>query len=48
MRLPKGCSHEQVEVLSVIAAKCPVRRTLDGGAMFDERVELVEPTTRVS
>ena len=48
MRLPKGCSHEHIEVLRVIAAKCPVHRALDGGAMFDERVELVEPATRVS
>lgn len=47
-RLPRACSEEQVEKLRVIAAKCPVHRTLDGGAMFDERVELVEPTTKVS
>jgi putative redox protein len=25
----------------VIAAKCPVHRTLDGEVMFDERVERV-------
>jgi putative redox protein len=32
-------SDEQVERLSVIAAKCPVHRMLDGEVMFDERVE---------
>jgi putative redox protein len=47
-RLPKSCTAEQVERLCVIAAKCPVHRTLDGGAMFDERVELVEPAAKVS
>jgi putative redox protein len=28
-----------VERLQVIAAKCPVHRTLDGEVMFQERVE---------
>jgi putative redox protein len=41
LRLPSECSAEQVERLRVIAAKCPVRRTLDGEVFFDERVELV-------
>jgi putative redox protein len=41
LRLPKSLSAEQVERLSVIAAKCPIHRTLDGEVMFDERVELV-------
>ena len=45
-RLPRSCSEEQVERLCVIAAKCPVHRTLDGGAMFDERIELVETAAR--
>jgi putative redox protein len=27
----------------VIAAKCPVHRTLDGEVMFDERVEIASP-----
>ena len=43
LRLPSECSEEQVERLRVIAAKCPVHRTLDGEALFDERIELVEP-----
>jgi putative redox protein len=43
LRLPNGCSQEQVERLRVIAAKCPVHRTLDGEVMFEDRIELVEP-----
>jgi len=42
LRLPSDLSEEQVERLRVIAAKCPVHRTLDGEVMFDERVERVE------
>jgi putative redox protein len=41
LRLPDSLSQEQVEKLRVIAAKCPVHRTLDGEVMFDERVERV-------
>lgn len=41
LRLPDGLSEEQVERLKVIAAKCPVHRTLDGEVMFQERVERV-------
>jgi putative redox protein len=40
LRLPAHLSEEQVEKLSVIAAKCPVHRTLEGEVFFDERVEL--------
>ena len=39
LKLPDDLTDEQVERLRVIAAKCPVHRTLDGEAMFDERVE---------
>lgn len=42
LRLPSDLSEEQVERLRVIAAKCPVHRTLDGEVMFDERVQRVE------
>ena len=42
MRVPRGCSEEQVEALRVIAAKCPIHRTLDGEVSFDEQVELVD------
>ena len=41
LRLPDDLPEEQVERLQVIAAKCPVHRTLDGEVMFDERVERV-------
>jgi putative redox protein len=41
MRFPDRLSDEQVERLRVIAAKCPVHRTLDGEVMFDEHVERV-------
>lgn len=39
LRLPADASDEQLERLKVIAAKCPVHRTLDGEVMFHERVE---------
>ena len=41
MRMPADLPDEQVERLAVIAAKCPVHRTLEGEVAFDERVELV-------
>ena len=44
LRLPAGLSEEQVTKLRVIAAKCPVHRTLDGEVMFSERVERVNLT----
>jgi putative redox protein len=40
MRMPAHLGEEQVERLRVIAAKCPVHRTLEGEVAFDERVEL--------
>jgi putative redox protein len=40
MRMPAHLPDEQVERLAVIAAKCPVHRTLEGEVAFDERVEL--------
>ncbi len=43
LRLPSNLSDEQVDRLRVIAAKCPVHRTLDGEVMFEDRVELIEP-----
>jgi putative redox protein len=42
LRLPADASDEQVERLKVIAAKCPVHRTLDGEVMFRERVERLQ------
>jgi putative redox protein len=41
LRFPDSMDDEMVERLRVIAAKCPVHRTLEGEVMFDERVERV-------
>jgi putative redox protein len=38
LRLPGDCTEEQREKLQVIAAKCPVHRTLEGEVMFEDRV----------
>jgi putative redox protein len=46
LRLPADAPDEQVERLKVIAAKCPVHRTLDGEVMFRERVERAELSAR--
>jgi putative redox protein len=43
LRFANGVSEEQIERLRVIAAKCPVHRTLDGEVMFEDRVELLAP-----
>jgi len=42
LRLPKGCTEEQRERLQVIAAKCPVHRTLEGEVMFEDTVTLID------
>lgn len=42
LRFPEHLSDEQVEKLRIIAAKCPVHRTLESEVMFDERVERVQ------
>jgi len=39
-KMPAHLSDDQVERLLVIAARCPVHRTLEGEVAFDERVEL--------
>jgi putative redox protein len=44
LRVPPGLSGEKIERLKVIAAKCPVHRTLDGEVMFSERVETLQLT----
>jgi putative redox protein len=41
MKMPARLTDEQIERLQVIAAKCPVHRTLEGEVAFAERVELV-------
>ena len=38
--LPAHLPPEQVDRLMVIAAKCPVHRTLEGEVAFEERIEL--------
>lgn len=43
LRVPEACGEEQLERLRVIAAKCPIHRTLDGEVMFTERVERAAP-----
>ena len=43
LRFPPDLDQEQVERLRVIAAKCPVHRTLEGEVMFEERVETLAP-----
>jgi putative redox protein len=45
LRMPPQLDDEQVERLRIIAAKCPVHRTLDGEVMFDERVERASLTS---
>ena len=47
LRLPADCTEEQRERLQVIAAKCPVHRTLEGEVMFEDTVTLVEPGAAV-
>jgi putative redox protein len=46
LRFPPTLSDDQVAKLQVIAAKCPVHRTLDGEVMFDERVERLALASR--
>jgi putative redox protein len=41
MNMPAHLEQEQIDRLAVIAARCPVHRTLEGEVAFDERVELV-------
>jgi putative redox protein len=38
LRLPPETTPEQRERLQVIAAKCPVHRTLEGEVMFEDRI----------
>jgi putative redox protein len=42
LRLPSSTTPEQREKLQVIAAKCPVHRTLEGEVMFEDRVTVVD------
>jgi putative redox protein len=40
LRLPAACTDEQRERLQLIAAKCPVHRTLEGEVVFEDRVTI--------
>jgi putative redox protein len=40
LTMPAHLSDEQIDKLQIIAARCPVHRTLEGEVAFDERVEL--------
>jgi putative redox protein len=40
LKMPAHLDEVQIDKLRVIAAKCPVHRTLEGEVMFEERVEL--------
>ena len=40
LRVPGHCTPEQLEKLRIIAAKCPVRRTLEGEVRVEERIEV--------
>jgi putative redox protein len=43
LRVPHGCSEDQLEKLRIIAAKCPVHRTLEGEVMFEDDIKVVTP-----
>jgi len=40
VRVGRPLAHEQIARLEKVAAACPVRRALEGGVVFTERVEL--------
>jgi putative redox protein len=44
LKLPEDMPADQVERLQVIAAKCPVHRTLESEVMFSERVQRIAAT----
>lgn len=41
--LPAGLTDDQVTRLRRVADTCPVRRALQGGFAFDERISITEP-----
>jgi putative redox protein len=42
LHLPADTTAEQRERLQVIAAKCPVHRTLEGEVMFEDRISIAD------
>jgi putative redox protein len=45
LRLPASLQDEQRDRLRDIAARCPVHRTLEGEAVFQDRLEIVDQST---
>jgi len=43
VHLPAGLTDDQVTRLKRVADTCPVRRALEGGFAFDERISIAEP-----
>ena len=43
VNLPAGLSDEQIARLRRVADTCPVRRALEAGFAFDERIGVAEP-----
>jgi putative redox protein len=41
LQLPSALGDEQLDRIQTIAAKCPVHRTLEGDARFEQRVERI-------
>jgi putative redox protein len=41
--LPDGLTHDQIDRLRRVAETCPVRRALEAGFTFDERVRTPDP-----
>jgi putative redox protein len=45
IRLSGELTDEQLERLEKVAAACPVRRSIEAGIQFDERIEAIRPAT---
>lgn len=43
VRLPAGLSPDQIARLERVARTCPVRRALEAGSVFDERIVTADP-----
>jgi putative redox protein len=45
IRLSGELTDEQLKRLEKVAAACPVRRSIEAGIQFDERIEAIRPAT---
>ena len=45
IRLSGELTDEQLQRLEKVAAACPVRRSIEAGIQFDERIEAIRPAT---